>query len=854
MFSISLARRWAGLAATFVLTAALAVLAFSATPANAAAPAPAITAASAATSAHASKAVSAAVTAGPCDIYASGGTPCEAAYSTTRALFESYNGPLYQVQRASDSTYLNVGLESAGGVVNVAPENSFCSGTSCTITELYDQSSNANNMPISPGTSCSGCSGGNAGPGPNGMDVGAPAQALPIYIGGQPAYGIDFNKFGVGYRDNSARNLPTGSQPDGLYAVTSSNLTSNQCCNDFGQGETNDSDDGNATMNAIYYGTDCWTGNCTGPGPWVGADIENGMYFSNTGNNPAAYPSEAGAFVSAWEEENGTTNMTLQYGNAQSGGLIQTYSGALPSGGYNPMKIQSSIEMGTGGDNTGDGLGQFFEAADVNGFPSEATQSAVQANIVAAGYSQTPSAEAAFGGSAAEVPGTVQAANYDTGGQGVAYNVTSVNGTGNSYRTDGVDLEATSDTTDTTGAGAGYDLGWTGSGQSFKYTVNAAGAGTYTVSLRVASPSGQTDGLHIANLAGTNLSGNINVPDTGGWQDWATVTATVTLPAGNQTLVVDEDNGGWNLHDLSFAASGVTSSWFEVVNQASGLCATAAGGSTANGTAVDETACTSAASQLWRFMTTGVSGEYEVVNDNSQAEGESWNITGGVSATAPGDTLQTWNYGGTGNTNALFAAKPGSAGYYTFVPDNSSLCLDAPSTASGVQLQQNTCNGSTAESFSLVPNSGINSTAWNEVVNESSGLCATAAGASTANGTAVQESACTGATSQLWQFVPTSVSGEYEVLNDNAQSEGESWNIVGGATATSPGAALQIWNYGGTGNTNALFSASLQYSGYYTFAVDSSALCIAVPSTSSGAQLDQNTCNGTASEAFSLVP
>ena len=53
---------------------------------------------------------------------------------------------------------------------------------------------------------------------------------------------------------------------------------------DFGQGETNDSDDGNATMNAIYYGTDCWTGNCTGPGPWVGADIENGMYFSNTGN------------------------------------------------------------------------------------------------------------------------------------------------------------------------------------------------------------------------------------------------------------------------------------------------------------------------------------------------------------------------------------------------------------------------------------------------------------------------------------------------------------------------------------------------------------------------------------------
>jgi len=829
MFSISLTRRWTGLLAAFVLAAALAMLAFTAAPARAA-------------------------TAAPCDIYASGGTPCEAAYSTTRALFEAYDGPLYQVQRASDSTYLNVGLESTGGVVNVAPENTFCSGTTCTITELYDQSSNANNMSISPGTSCSGCSGGNAGPGPGGMDIGAAAEALPIYIGGQPAYGIDFNKFGVGYRDDSAKNLPTGSESDGLYAVTSSNLTDNQCCNDFGQGEANDSDDGNATMNAIYYGTDCWTGNCTGPGPWVGADIENGMYFSNTGNNPSAYPSESAAFLTAMEEENGTTNMTLQYGNSQSGGLIQTYSGALPSGGYDPMKIQSAIEMGTGGDNTGDGEGEFFEAADVNGFPSQATQAAVQANVVAAGYSLTPSGEAAFGGAAPEVPGTVQAANYDTGGQGVAYNVSSVNGTGNSYRSDGVDLEATSDTTDTTGAGAGYDLGWTGSGQSFKYTINAAGAGTYSVALRLASPSGVTDGLHIASLSGTNLSGNINVPDTGGWQDWTTVNATVTLPAGTQTLVVDQDNGGWNLHDLNFAAAGVTSSWFEVANQSSGLCATAAGGATANGTAVDQVACTGAADQLWKFVATSVAGKYDVVNNNAQSEDETWNITGGDGSVAPGDTLQIWNYGGTGNTNALFSAVQGSSGTYTFAADNSGLCIAVPSTTSGAQLEQNTCNGSTSEAFTLVPNAGINTSSWFEVVNEGSGLCAAAAGGATANGTAVDQVACTGATSQLWQFTPTSVSGTYEVVNENAQSEGESWNITGGVTATSPGATLQTWNYGGTGNTNALFSANQEYSGYYQFAADNSGLCIDAPSTSSGAQLEQYTCNGTAAEAFSLLP
>ena len=162
---------------------------------------------------------------------------------------------------------------------------------------------------------------------------------------------------------------------------------------------------------------------------------------------------------------------------------------------------------------------------------------------------------APFGGTAAAVPGTVYAANYDTGGQGVGYNVTSTNGSANGYRSDGVDLEATADTQNNTGAGAD-DIGWTTPGQWFNYTVNAATAGTYTVSFRVASPYGITDALHIANAAGTNLSGSVAVPNTGGYQTWTTVTASVTLTAGQQTLRVDQDSNGWNLHYLSFASTG----------------------------------------------------------------------------------------------------------------------------------------------------------------------------------------------------------------------------------------------------------------------------------------------------------
>ncbi|MEU0815011.1 discoidin domain-containing protein [Streptomyces mirabilis] len=156
--------------------------------------------------------------------------------------------------------------------------------------------------------------------------------------------------------------------------------------------------------------------------------------------------------------------------------------------------------------------------------------------------------EGPYGGTPAAVPGTVQAVNYDTGGQGVAYNVTSVNGNANSYRADGVDLDNTSDT------GGGYNLGWTSGGQWFRYTVDVATAGTYSLDLRVAAPSAVAGALHLSDASGTNLTGAVDLPATGDWQTWATVTTHVTLPAGRQILTLDQDNGGWNINHLGFTA------------------------------------------------------------------------------------------------------------------------------------------------------------------------------------------------------------------------------------------------------------------------------------------------------------
>src|SRR5581483_7921830 len=265
----------------------------------------------------------------PCDLYATGGTPCVAAYSTTRALFAAYSGPLYQIQRSSDKTSLDVGVLAAGGYANAAAQVSFCSGTTCTITKVYDQSSKHNDMPISWIQS----------------DVGANAMALPVTVNGHAVYGVkvlNTSSGAVGYRNFNTQGVPTGAQPEGIYEVTSTALFNSSCCFDFGSAENGWRDDGDGTMNAIEFGSACWFGGCTGPGPWVEADLENGMYSTNTGPNTANNPGVNYPFVSAWEKNNGTSNFTLKYGNATNGGLTTTYSGALPNG-YAPMHEEDDI-------------------------------------------------------------------------------------------------------------------------------------------------------------------------------------------------------------------------------------------------------------------------------------------------------------------------------------------------------------------------------------------------------------------------------------------------------------------------------------------------------------------------------
>jgi hypothetical protein len=331
---------------------------------------------------------------GPCDILASGGAPCVAAHSTTRALLAAYNGPLYQLRRASDGQTQDVGPLSAGDAADASIQDAFCAGTSCTISEIYDQSGKGNHLKRSQG----------GGEVCRHQDQEAVADALPLLLGGRKVYGIKVvsddtancmprpGREGTGYRLDKTNGIAVGDDAETEYFLTSGDMAAHGnsgCCFDFGNVETDDKDDGGTTMEAVYFGGGAGWGRGGGNGPWVLADMENGVFSgptsSYTGNTSVPYSYVTAALIG---RSGGT--YALLAGDAQKGELQTMYDGPRPDG-YTVMHKQGAIGLGTGGDNSDHGKGYFFEGVMTTGAASIATMKDVHANIVAAGYgSSTP--------------------------------------------------------------------------------------------------------------------------------------------------------------------------------------------------------------------------------------------------------------------------------------------------------------------------------------------------------------------------------------------------------------------------------------------------------------------------------
>jgi hypothetical protein len=312
---------------------------------------------------------------GPCDIYAAGNTPCVAAYSTVRALSAAYSGSLYQVRRA-DGTTQDIGVLAAGSFANSATQDAFCGTSSCTISTLYDQSGKGNNLTKAP----AGCYIGTASMPDNESN----ATGRSLTVSGHKVYAL-FMIPQDGYRNNTTKGMPTGSAPQGVYEVADGTRGGPACCWDFGNASTNNCNGGTGLMNAMFFGTGFW-GKGAGSGPWFMGDFEAGVWSGGTGVSTTTntnLPSQLIPYAMGVLKTDATT-YAIRVGNAQSGALTTAYNGATPTSLR--WAMQGGIVLGIGGDNSNSSFGTYFEGAVTAGRPADATDNAVQANVIAAGY------------------------------------------------------------------------------------------------------------------------------------------------------------------------------------------------------------------------------------------------------------------------------------------------------------------------------------------------------------------------------------------------------------------------------------------------------------------------------------
>jgi hypothetical protein len=319
----------------------------------------------------------------PGDIASAAGTPLVAAHAVTRALYAAYGGKLFEARRASDGKTQDINTASAGGFVDVNALRAFCSGTTCTVSRLYDQTANGNDMSQSTV----------ANQPTVGFWTAANGTQYPMVV--SKGYQWLRNRTKV-------KNIPTGSNPQTEYFVVHGDNAgraagTNGCCYDYGNMENHIADDGPGTMTALYFGdaTD-WTRGA-GNGPWVMLDMENGVFAGggsiailNAGqasvnaNDPSLkYPSPN--IITGLAKTDGKTTFEIKYGNASAGKLTVAWNGSLPTNknptSYIPLKQQGGISLGEGGDGSAMGTGAFSEGVIIAAQTSDATDDAIQANL-----------------------------------------------------------------------------------------------------------------------------------------------------------------------------------------------------------------------------------------------------------------------------------------------------------------------------------------------------------------------------------------------------------------------------------------------------------------------------------------
>jgi glucosylceramidase len=295
---------------------------------------------------------------------------------------------------------------------------------------------------------------------------------------------------------------------------------------DNGPGETAYSDHTAANSGGAYRSTDVdiepsslggYNVGWVDPGEWLRYTVNVEQTGSYTASFKVASPAQGGSFHLEVNGTNVTGPLTVPN-----------------TGGWQAWQTVSATVSLQAGQQT---ARLVFDALGNNALGNFAAM-----QFVANGTPPPPPASGPYTGTPVNLPGTVEAVNFDNGPSGTAYSDTTPGNSGGAYRSGDVDIEAS--------AAGGYNVGWTDVGEWMNYTVNVGTAGTYTVELNLASTqSGRS--LHVGFNGPSNVWTQVFSPNTGAWQNWTKVGVPVTLGAGVQQLTVMFDTGGVNLGTMS---------------------------------------------------------------------------------------------------------------------------------------------------------------------------------------------------------------------------------------------------------------------------------------------------------------
>ena len=277
----------------------------------------------------------------------------------------------------------------------------------------------------------------------------------------------------------------------------------------------------------------------------------SGGEYRSTGVDIAGTADSGGGYVVGWTDAGewlaytvnvdaaGTYDIEVRVASNGTGGTFHIEANGIDVTG--PVSVpttagwQSWITVRRAGVSLGAGTQIWQLVLDANG----ETGSVGNINWIAVAASSTPSPPTTtpYGGTAASIPGLVEAENFDEGESGAAYWDDDTANIGGLYRPDSaVDIGRVTD-------GSGYTIGWTTAGEWLTYTVNVSAAGTYDIEIRGAS-DGPGGTFHL-EVDGVNKTGPLAIPDTGGWQSWTTVASRgVPLNAGRQVWRVVFDSVG----------------------------------------------------------------------------------------------------------------------------------------------------------------------------------------------------------------------------------------------------------------------------------------------------------------------